>query len=85
MKRMFRLEKRVWLHAMPGYHHRLWKKPIQSRYVLQQTLLADRGLSRTAERMGGNYYRRLDLRKFVDKPFSLYQPYLSKKETKFFP
>jgi hypothetical protein len=42
-------------------------------------------MSRTMERMAGNYYKKIDLRYFVDKPFSLYQPFLKKNEKRFFP
>jgi hypothetical protein len=85
MARYFRISKRIWIHAAPGYHHKLWKKPQERRYLLQQSYLVERRMSRTLERMAGIYYKKLDMRYFVDKPFSLYQSFIKKEEKKFFP
>ena len=85
MARYFRIDKRIWIYAAPGYHHKLWKKPLVKRYLLQQNYLVDRRMSKTLERMAGNFYKKLDMRYFVDRPFSLYHQFIEKEEKKFFP
>lgn len=85
MKRFFRINKRLWIFSAPGYHHKLWNKPLEKRYTLQQSYIADKGMTRTLERMAGNYYKKMNLQYFVDKPFSLYKSFIKKKEIKFFP
>ncbi|CAF0975447.1 unnamed protein product [Brachionus calyciflorus] len=93
MDRYFRLNKRVWIKAQPGYHHHLYLKPLEKRFILQQSVLLKKRESKMVERMAGRYYKKIKLENFVDQPFSLYHPYLNRvnqsistvKKPQFFP
>lgn len=92
MDRFFRLDKNLWIRAAPGYHHHLWRKTNERRYLLQQSYLLHRHQGKVIERMAGPYFKKIKLNYFVDKPFTLYQSYLNRnygsihiQESKFFP
>lgn len=70
-----------------GYHKKLWLKQLEKRYLLQQFILCNKSLSRTVERMAGNYYKKINLNHIVDGPLTLYKPYLPYKppKKKYFP
>lgn len=93
MHRYFRLGKRVWIKSQPGYHHHLYLKPAEKRFILQQPILLRNRESRMVERMAGRYYKKIKLENFVDPPFVFYHPYLNRvnqmntslKKTQYFP
>ena len=58
-----------------GYHHHLYYKPLEKRFLSQQPLLVGDKESKMLERMAGRYYKKLKLENFVDPPFSYYQSY----------
>jgi large subunit ribosomal protein L35 len=78
MERYFRLGQRIWVRSQPAYHRRLYAKPVEKRFSLQQAVLVGRAESRTLERMSGRYYKRLKVENFVDAPFIYYHPYINK-------
>lgn len=93
MQRYFRLNERIWIRAQPGYHHRLYLKPPEKRFALQQAVLLKRTESKMVERMAGRYFKKLKIENFVDPPFVYYHPYMNKvneiagkaKKTPFYP
>ena len=78
MERYFRLGKRQWIRAQPGFHHHLYLKPQEKRFLQQHPVLCGLKESRMLERMAGKYYKKIKLENFVDEPFVHYQQYANK-------
>jgi hypothetical protein len=75
MTRYFRVDKRFWIRSVPGYHRRLWCKPMEKRFLQQQQVKVGKKESKMLERMAGKYYKKIKLQQFTSGPFSLYQQF----------
>ncbi len=67
-----------------GVHYRLYNKPVEDRFILQQPVLVPKKETKMLERMAGRYYKKLKIDRFVDKPFTLYHPYIKNENKKMF-
>ena len=61
----------------------MYKKPVEKRFLQQQSILAGKKEARRLERMAGKFYKSIKLERFVDAPFSYYHPFLNKNTDKY--